>query len=106
MCAWAVVDQRFQDHQWQGALVNCLFRNEGPRLSSELIREATQITLEVFEGRQLISFVEPGKIRSTNPGCCYKLAGWKLIGETPAGHGRGANLVFEAPADSKQGGGL
>lgn len=66
-----------------------LFRNEGPRRSSELILEAERLTRELwgdvsdFGERPWprdgwITWIEPGKIRSMNPGFCFKVAGWTL----------------------------
>lgn len=57
-----------------------LFRNEGPRLSSELIVEAMAKTLELWRGtttaRGWLTYVEPSRIASPNPGYCFLRAGW------------------------------
>lgn len=60
-----------------------IFRNEGPRVSSELVMEAEQALLG--EGHDigpdgLITYVWSAKIRSTNPGYCFKQAGWRRTG--------------------------
>lgn len=62
---------------------NNMFRNLGPQLSSDLIREATIRTYEewllrygALPGERLRTEVEIKSIRSTNPGCCYLKAGW------------------------------
>ena len=62
---------------------NMLFRNLGAGLSSELIREATAATYAHWVERygslpaeRLRTEIGIKAIRSTNPGCCYKLAGW------------------------------
>lgn len=74
-----------------GTGVNCsVFRNEGPRLSSSLIREAVEIAWQRWPGQRLYTYVNPGKVRSTNPGCCFLKAGWKRAGRT-----KGGLLVFE-----------
>ena len=56
------------------------FRNEGPRLSSELIREAMARTLEEWPDHLptagWLTYVEPGKLASRNPGYCFLMAGW------------------------------
>jgi len=62
-----------------------IFRNESTILSSQLIREA--VTATIFEWGAMpkdgiITYVDADKIRSTNPGCCFKMAGWKRIGES------------------------
>ena len=63
--------------------INCaVFRNEGPRLSSELIREAMARAGSRWPGERLYTFINPRKIRSTNPGCCFKKCGWREVGRT------------------------
>lgn len=75
-------------HQWAGAWVNSLFRNEGAGLSSELITDAIYRTLQVWpipppEG--LITFVDADEVRPGEPGYCYKCAGFKRVGKTKGG---------------------
>ena len=67
-----------------------LFRNEGPTLSSELILEAEMVlvTFHVDAARcpdGMLTYVEDAKVRSTNPGCCFKKAGWRRIGRSADG---------------------
>lgn len=63
--------------------VNCaVFRNEGAGLSSGLILEAMQLAWERWPGARLFTYVNPRKIRSTNPGCCFLKAGWRRCGVT------------------------
>lgn len=63
--------------------VNCaVFRNEGDELSSTLIREADAIADERWPGERHYTYVNPRKIRSSNPGYCFKAAGWWTCGET------------------------
>lgn len=63
--------------------VNCsVFRNEGPMLSSSLISEAVQIAWARWPGERLYTYVNADKIRSVNPGYCFKKAGWTLCGVT------------------------
>lgn len=60
--------------------VNCsVFRNEGDYLSSELILEAEQLAWQIWPGERLYTYVNPRRIRSTNPGYCYKIAGWQVL---------------------------
>lgn len=59
-----------------------IFRNEGDRLSSELIREAMEIAWQVWPGARLFTYVNASKVRSSNPGCCFKKAGWKRCGKS------------------------
>ena len=58
--------------------VNCAaFRNEGTMLSSDLIREADEIAWRRWPGERLYTYVNTKKIRSTNPGYCFLMAGWQ-----------------------------
>lgn len=72
------------DNGQQG--VNCaVFRNEGPFLSSELIREAEQLAWRRWPGERLYTYVNPRAIRSSNPGYCFLVAGWKKCGVSKGG---------------------
>lgn len=63
--------------------VNCAaFHNEGAALSSDLIREAMRLAWDRWPGERLYTYVNPRKIRSTNPGCCFLKAGWRRCGVT------------------------
>jgi hypothetical protein len=60
-----------------------LFRNLGAGLSSVLIRSATEATYAAWLDRygelppeRLRTEIGFKAVRSTNPGCCYKIAGW------------------------------
>jgi hypothetical protein len=63
--------------------VNCaVFRNEGAGLSSALIRAAMDVAWLRWPGERLFTYVNPKKLRSTNPGFCFLAAGWKRCGVT------------------------
>jgi hypothetical protein len=63
--------------------VNCaVFRNESDVLSSTLIQDAEQIAWRRWPAHRLFTYVNPHKIQSTNPGACFKHAGWSLCGKT------------------------
>ena len=63
--------------------VNCaVFRNESAVRSSDLIAEADALADAHWPGERHYTYVNPRKIRSTNPGCCFKAAGWRHCGET------------------------
>jgi len=63
--------------------INCaVFRNQGDERSSDLIREADAIADERWPGERHYTYVNPRKIRSVNPGYCFKAAGWKTCGIT------------------------
>lgn len=62
-----------------------IFRNEGPLQSSELILEAEMAMVE--NGYScgpdgFITYVWDSKVRSINPGYCFKSAGWKRTGKS------------------------
>lgn len=66
--------------------VNCsVFRNESTVRSSELILEAEQHAWARWPGARLYTYVKGDAIRSTNPGYCYKKAGWIICGTTKGG---------------------
>ncbi|HUD75316.1 MAG TPA: hypothetical protein VMQ76_09615 [Terracidiphilus sp.] len=63
--------------------INCsVFRNESDRLSSDLIREAEEIAWRVWPNERFFTYVNPRKVKSANPGYCFKCAGWNLCGVT------------------------
>ncbi len=62
-----------------------LFRNEGALLSSDLIREACEWAWQRWPGERLFTYVADAKIRSINPGYCFKKAGWRTCGRNADG---------------------
>lgn len=63
--------------------INCaIFRNEGAGLASELILAAMALAWERWPGRRLYTYVNPRRVRSANPGYCFKAAGWRACGVT------------------------
>jgi hypothetical protein len=92
----------YVQHEWKGAWVCSLFRNEGRRLASELITDAVSATrwafdLPVPEIRSaigpvgIVSFIDRAKVRPTKVhgdevwGWTWLKAGWEHIGETKGG---------------------
>jgi len=76
-CARAVFAWRKfnSDDGQQG--INCsIFRNEGAGRSSDLIRSAMNRARQRWPGQRLYTYVDPRKIKSSNPGYCFKVAGW------------------------------
>jgi hypothetical protein len=74
--------------------VNCaVFRNEGERLSSDLILEAEIRAWDKWPGERLYTYVSQSKIKSVNPGYCFKMAGWKVCGKT----GKGLIILEKLP---------
>jgi len=79
----------FTKHQWAGAWINSLFRNEGAGLSSELILEAVAATLSIWPSPPdlgIVTFVNASKVRrKRDPGRCYMKAGFSRVGSTKGG---------------------
>lgn len=74
---WRV--RRISDDDGLDAFRCTMFRNEGPQLASDLIREAMRVTLERMPERPpdgWLTYIEPRHIASPNPGYCFKRAGW------------------------------
>ena len=75
-------------HAWAGAWVCSIFRNERAALSSDLITGAIAATrFHYGEPPALgcITFVKPDAVRSTNPGFCFRKAGFKRVGAAKDG---------------------
>lgn len=65
--------------------VNCaVFRNEGTSAgrSSDLIRAAMDLAWLRWPGERLYTYVNPRRVASSNPGYCFKTAGWRRCGVT------------------------
>jgi hypothetical protein len=66
--------------------VNCAaFRNEGDVLSSDLVRQACELAWQRWPGQRLYTYVNPRKVKSSNPGCCFLKAGWRKCGASKGG---------------------
>ncbi len=72
---------RSKDNQYG---INCaVFRNESVvMLASSLVLAAEDMAWARWPGQRLYTYVNPKKIRSTNPGYCFLKAGWKRCGTT------------------------
>ena len=62
-----------------------VFRNEGPLRSSDLILEAEELAWCRWPGQRLFTYVWPAKVKSINPGYCFKCAGWRQCGRNKDG---------------------
>lgn len=79
----ACVDQRTGQPQ-EG--INCAaFRNEGTHRSSDLVRQADAIADVCWPDSRHYTYVNPKKVRSSNPGYCFLVAGWRRCGMTKGG---------------------
>jgi len=69
-----------------GDVYECtIFRNESDRLSSEIITEAVRKTCEEWGKKPFVTYVDAKKVKSPNPGFCFKKANWKKIGMSKSG---------------------
>lgn len=80
----------YVQHAWAGAWVCSLFRNEGPVLSSELIRQAVAATRARLGAPPrvlgMVTFVDPAQTRrKRDPGRCFRRAGFRPVGFTKGG---------------------
>jgi hypothetical protein len=62
----------------------CIFRNESPRLSSEIIIEAERMVVEEWGPNCGFTYIDPDEV-SDNPGYCFKMAGWEFARKTRSG---------------------
>jgi hypothetical protein len=77
--------KKFIDDSGQTGIYCAVFRNESDVLSSVLILESMEHAWKRWPGERLYTYVNPIKIRSTNPGYCFLRAGWKKCGHTKGG---------------------
>lgn len=85
LCPALFAWRKFIDDSGQRG-VNCaVFRNESQHRSSDMIQEAVRFAHARWPGERLYTFVDPGEIRSGNPGLCFLWAGWRRCGYTKAG---------------------
>ncbi|MDX3928978.1 MAG: hypothetical protein QHC90_24640 [Shinella sp.] len=77
--------RKFIDRRGEEGINCAVFRNEGPHCSSELIRQADAIADFVWPGERHYTYVRASSIRSTNPGFCFRAAGWRRCGLTKGG---------------------
>jgi hypothetical protein len=64
-------------HAWPDRISCTVFRNESVHRSSDLIYAALALTQFRYGNHGLVTFVDDKKVRSKNPGYCFKMAGWK-----------------------------
>lgn len=74
--------RKFKDDSGQEGINCAIFRNEGPLLSSYLILEAEKLAYDRWGKERFYTYINPSKIRSVNPGYCFKVAGWTVCGIT------------------------
>lgn len=83
---WVTSWPEYARHDWRGAWMNTLFRNESEHLSSELILEAVAATRWRYgnpPAEGMVTFVDRDAVRpKRDPGYCYLCAGFRVVGET------------------------
>ena len=84
--------RRFIDDSGQSGINCAVFRNEGPHLSSNLIRQADSIADCLWPNSRHYTFVRCEAVKSSNPGFCFLMAGWRKCGVT-----KGGLLILEKP---------
>lgn len=85
--------RKFKDGSGQEGINCAIFRNESTTFrSSELIRQADAIADFCWPRERHYTYVDAKKVRSTNPGYCFKVAGWRECGRT-----KGGLVILERP---------
>lgn len=80
--------RKFISDDGQQGICCAVFRNEGTRRSSELIKMADEMAWTRWPGQRLYTYVNPKKINSCNPGFCFKAAGWRTVYYTDSQSGK------------------
>jgi len=84
-CSALFVWRKFISDDGQVGVSCAVFRNEGMVRSSVLIREAESLAWERWPGERLYTYINPRRVRSTNPGYCFLMAGWQRCGTSRGG---------------------
>lgn len=79
-CDALFVWRKFRNPDGQQGIYCSVFRNESPLLSSDLIRQACELAWLRWPGERLYTYVDASKVRSCNPGYCFKVLGWRQCG--------------------------
>ncbi len=78
----------YVNRDYKDAWICTLFRNESEVLSSQLIQEAIAATRWKYgipPQSGIVTMVDASKVKSVNPGYCYKLVGFQHVGYTKGG---------------------
>jgi len=74
-----------------------IFRNESPTLSSAMILDAERALYQTGHDigpDGLLTYVWDSRVRSVNPGACFKFAGWRTRGRSADGR---KTLLYKEP---------
>lgn len=94
-CARALfVWRKHKSDDGQLGVCCAVFRNEGAGVSSDLIRAADALAFDRWPGERHYTYVDARRIRSTNPGYCFLMAGWRRCGITK----KRRLVILERPA--------
>lgn len=74
-----------------------VFRNESVTQSSVLILEACAIAWRRWPGERLFTYIWDSKVKSVNPGYCFKKANWRTCGRNADGR---LTILEILPADA------
>jgi hypothetical protein len=74
--AWLFPNPALRRWDGQVGYNNVIFRNESAVQSSAIILEAEQHAVAKWGPRLAYTYIDPRKVRSVNPGYCFKCAGW------------------------------
>ena len=74
--------RKFIDDSGENGIYCAVFRNESQTQSSTLIQEADAIAFAVWPYQRHYTYINAEKVKSTNPGYCFKKAGWRQCGKT------------------------
>ncbi len=81
--------RKFIDASGQTGINCAFFRNEGAFegaiLSSELILSAERLAQNRWHTERFYTYINPDKVKSSNPGYTFLMAGWNKCGYTKSG---------------------
>ena len=87
-CMSLFIWRKFIEHgQTEPRGINCaVFRREGGQwVASDMIIQAQERAWDRWPGERLYTYIAPWAIKSSNPGYCFKKAGWRQSRITPRG---------------------
>lgn len=74
--------RKFKSRDGQTGINCAVFRNESRYMSSSILQFAEEVALKRWPGERLFTYINTKKIKSINPGYCFKVNGWKKCGVT------------------------
>ena len=77
--------RKFISNDGQQGVSCAVFRNEGDHTSSTILMSGEMLAWERWPGERLYSYVDPKAVRSSNPGYCFMMAGWRKCGRSKGG---------------------